>query len=1163
MYLKRLELLGFKSFADKTALELDPGVIAIIGPNGCGKSNIGDAMRWVFGEQNPRLLRGNQMEDVIFNGTDARKAIGRAEVSVTFVNDDKTLPIDYHEVTITRRLFRSGESQYLLNQTPCLLRDIRELFMGTGIGTNAYFFLEQGRIDMVLSAKPEDRRAVFEEAAGIMKFKVKKKASLQRLESTESNLIRLADIIREVKRQIISLERQAGKARRYQEAREELKKLEVKVARLEFEDRSRELEQCLQELQKGTVSRDAIGSQVSALQKKIEEVEKNHQAIFDELHRLEKQDLDFYHRIETATGEVQLLKERISEFQTRILSDQQECDDAGKRLAQLKGLLVAEEASRNKFYETYKDQKAQLQQKKGSLEEVLQLFEKGEEDLNLVKDQLIDLKQQEAQFNNQLMVQHHRQKDLVLRREKLITEQEKLATHMKEKETERVQCESDQHGRNAGVLDLSKNLKSCFGEKEKLESEILRLSQELNKEKEKLLTHTARRQAAREFGALSHPSSSNLETLFHAVVDIPHTYKKALKAALGLKLGCVIKERRQLIEKRTQAVFLPMDVNIQSKAGDGLSNIAGFIGYASDLVRPSGIYGNASRALLRDLVVMKDFESLKGIQDQWLGHFRFVTLDGDFVDYDGTWSFNGVSEETVIDFASLDEEIRKATERMSQLQMLKTPLDQQLLKLMGDVASAQEVFRSKELELASVSGHLERLVAKEKDLQEENWTLLKEKEELDKEMEDLEKMIAHISESLSDLLEKIKVSSFQVEEKEKGVSDLEQQKELALVELAEVKVLSRSIEDEEKRFLGRILEIQTSVQELERLIAKRTEDVLANAKKKEEGQVRLLSLTDEIALRISERETLKTKSQEISAQVESITASIQADREVLNRQTEQFGKLRDEISSLEVKKAQAEIQKENVRQRVKEKYDLDLLNVALEIEGFSIEEVHQRIAELQEKLRQMGEVNLVAIQEFDEHRTRYDFLMKQQDDLVHSKEDLVRAIQKVNTTIREMFVDTFQKIQSTFNDLFRRLFGGGRAVLQLLDEGDVLECGIDISAQPPGKKLQSISLLSGGEKTMTALALLLAIFKVRPSPFCMMDEMDAALDESNILRFLSLLEDFKQQTQFILITHNKRTIGVADVIYGVTMEESGVSKLVSIRMAKDKTQTEDVVLAAS
>ncbi len=1163
MYLKKLELLGFKSFADKTVIDLESGVTAIIGPNGCGKSNVGDALRWVFGEQNPRILRGTQMEDVIFNGTDIRKAIGRAEVSVTFINDDKALPVDYHEVTITRRLFRSGESQYLLNQTPCLLRDIRELFMGTGIGTNAYFFLEQGRIDMVLSAKPEDRRAVFEEAAGIMKFKVKKKASLQRLESTDANLIRLADIIREVKRQIISLERQAGKARRYQEARDELKQLELKVSRVEFEERSKEFEQRVQELEKGTQLKDSLQSEVGILETKIEEVEKSHQAIFDELHQLEKQDLDLYHRIETATGEVQLLKERLSEFETRLVSDGQDIEQARKRLDELKNQLSTEEENRNKFHDSYKDQKAQLQQKKTGLEDVVRLFEQSQEGLNSAKAQLIDLKQQEAQFNNQLMVQHHRQKDLVLRQEKLITEQEKLAVHIKEKETEKAQCQSNNSSVDQEVEAARQSLKLYLEEKEKIESELLRFSQALEKEKEKLLTNTARRQVAMEFGALSTSSNfSGVDTLVHTVMEIPHQYQKAMKACLGIKLGSIIKENRHLIQRRNQSVFLALDVEVQPAAAENLASIPGFMGYASELVRYSDKYRNAVRALLKDLVIIRDFESLKQIDNQWLGRFRFVTLEGDFIDYDGTWSFNGISEEAPLDFASLESEINASTQKMKEIQQLKSPIESQLLKLKETLVQAQSLLRTKELELANVGGHLERLVGKAKDLEEENWSLLKEKEDLEKEMTELGVMISHISENLASVLEKSKNLSFQIEEKEKEVTGLSEQKEAALVELAEVKVLSRSIEEEEKRFQTRISELQEAFQEAERLITKRAEDVLSNTKKKEESQLRLQNLTEEITRRTEEREASKKKSLEIAQQVEGITKSLQLDRETLGRQIQELARLREEISNLEIKKAQAEIQKQNIAQRMKEKYEIDLSTIPLEIEGFILGDVQQKIIELQEKLRQMGEVNLVAIQEYDEHKSRYEFLMKQQEDLVNSKEDLVRAIQKINATTKEMFVETFQKIQGTFNELFRKLFGGGRAVLQLTDEGDVLECGIEISAQPTGKKLQAISLLSGGERTLTAVALLLAIFKVRPSPFCMMDEMDAALDESNILRFLSLLDDFKAMTQFILITHNKRTIGVADIIYGVTMEESGVSKLVSIRMAKDKEKSEDAALVA-
>jgi chromosome segregation protein len=497
---------------------------------------------------------------------------------------------------------------------------------------------------------------------------------------------------------------------------------------------------------------------------------------------------------------------------------------------------------------------------------------------------------------------------------------------------------------------------------------------------------------------------------------------------------------------------------------------------------------------------------------------------------------------------------------MKVLESQRQPLDSQCEALEQELTNQREKIRLKELELANVSGHVERLCAKVKDLTEEDWSLSKEEDDLNRELDETEKIIDTLTKKLDEILSQFKEVTIEVEGKEKLIVELGDQKEAALIQLAELKVMSRSIEEDERRFASRINEIELSIQELERLIVRRNEDILAWTQKKKESEERALLLEREIGSWKNESENLKKNKEEVSQRVHSITETIRLDQETLNQESVELDRLRQELSTLEVSKAQVTLQRDNNKQRIREKYDLDILTVPLDLE-INLQEIQPRITELQEKLRQMGDINLVAIQEFDEYRNRYEFLLKQQEDLIRAKDDLVKAIQKINITIKELFLDTFEKIQGTFNDLFRKLFGGGRAVLELLDEGDVLECGINIAAQPPGKKLQTISLLSGGEKTLTAIALLFAIFKVRPSPFCFMDEMDAALDESNILRFLSMLDEFKIQTQFILISHNKRTVSVADAVYGVTMEESGVSKIISIRLARSEDR--DKVLAAS
>ncbi|MBI1871455.1 MAG: chromosome segregation protein SMC [Chlamydiae bacterium] len=1165
MYLKRVEMVGFKSFAEKTVLEFEFGVIAIVGPNGCGKSNVADALRWVFGEQNPRLLRGSQMEDVIFDGTDQRRAIGRAEVSATFVEAEGVLPPGYHEVTITRRLFRSGESQYFINQNACLLRDIRELFMGTGIGTSAYFLLEQGKIDLVLSAKPEDRRTIFEEAAGIMKYKVKKVSALHRLEGTDANLIRLADIIREVKRQIISLERQAGKARRYQEARETLKGLELKVAKKEYENRQAELEKEERKIAGLSSQKDGMENEVAFLEKKISEVRGHHRAIFDELNQLERNELELDHKIQGATGETRLIEERLIEFQSRIQSDEEELQQASQRVEALKVQLQKEEDDHQAFLESHRDRKADLETRRLTLEDVIQEFERNSEELKKARNRFLNLKDKESQFKNQMMVHHHREKDLVLRKEKLLTEEEKVMLHLKEKETEKDQSQILKHRLSGEALEIENQLKSHVLIRESIQGHLAKITFEIEQEKERLLKCTARSEVARELGALEKESvfpGEEKESIFEEVLQIPLKYRKAIKTILGKKMKCVLKSNRSHIEKKEQSIFYALDTQVDLSSGIDFSSLSGFVGYANQLIQSLPPYQEVSRALLGDVVIVKDFSALKALDHSWLGKARFVTLEGDCLDWDGTWSFNGAAEEAHIDWQALREEIEKLSKRMDELVLLKTPLEGELAQVNGQIQNFEDQHRLKELELANVSGHLERLGAKADDLKVEHSSLLEEEKELTLEMNDLEKMVSQIATHLSDLSHEEKIIQEEIEQREKVGNELVHAKEKALVELVEVKVLTRSIEEEEERFLTRIRDLKSNLENLNQWIEKRLQDLVLWRLKQEENQNRIISLKENVRNFNESQESVKSRRIEVAVLVAQVSDSIKEDEEGLALKNTELQSLRERLSAADLARAQNVLHRDHLIQKIKEKYDLDLPEVEGVWDETPMETIHQQVAELQEKLRQMGEVNLVAIQEFDELKTRYEFLTKQQEDMVHAKEDLTEAIQKINGTIRDLFLNAFEKIRGTFNDIYRKLFGGGRAVLELLDDGNVLECGINISAQPPGKKLQVISLLSGGEKSMTALALLLAIFKVRPSPFCFMDEMDAALDESNIIRFLSLLDEFKAQTQFVLITHNKKTIGVADIVYGVTMEESGVSKLVSIRLPKsNKEEPSQEVLA--
>ncbi len=977
MHFKKLELIGFKSFADKTTIEFPSGVTAIVGPNGCGKSNIADAIRWVLGEQSVKSLRGSDMQDVIFNGSAVKQPLNFAEVSLTLSNESKILLIEYDEVTICRRLYRSGESEYLLNQNTVRLKDIQELLMGTGIGTDSYAIIEQGRMDVILNSKPEDRRAIFEEAAGITKYKSKKKEALRKLEQTDANLLRINDILQEVKRQIGSIERQAKRAESYKKEFEKLKKLELWAASKEF--LVFESEKKIKEDVLGSLKEEEALSHVA-----IEEIEARH--------RTKKGSLE---EIEESLRQTNLEEMTIS-------ADARKHRDRALLNRERIGELSAKKENLEKAIDTSRLRTEELGQECEALSEQIRLMQNSE------------------------------------------NPEEKKAWAALEKE----------------FTSYEASLRALRGERA---AEELR-SQEIARESVRLHREAAEARAQGE--------------------GMKHRFKK-----LTRDKEVLLSEIRETDESLRGSFFDP-----------DLRESASFS--SEDLFSRVRLFKEKIVLLVKRLVAERR-ETFSGEEE--------AGLDADL--------------------ARFAEEVSQLKVRSADVRARREHLD--LLK-----KRAEEKIGLIESECRSLGEEEDRLRQKEKISEDETLLLAEEDRVLKVRLEALEEAFRAEEGKREALLVRLTESRLKRSQWEERRGFLEKDRQRALDSKRGEDSLRVSYENEIRGSLVKKETLEKECVELEAAVAA------------------LLARRDEI---LKSTESVRRSRQSILDELKIVEDQRQKSRTALDE-------IRQRSHELEMQRAQTGFEMDRLKERIFNAYQVDL-TVQQEIgqtdaEFFKeilggegepeLEGVKARILAQRERIGKMGPVNLVAIEEFDEMRTRYEFLSQQEADLVKAKEDLHKAIQKINRTTRELFADTFQKIQGHFSDTFRLLFGGGSAELILLDEEDVLESGIEIVARPPGKKLQSITLLSGGEKALTATALLFALFKVRPSPFCVLDEIDAPLDEANVDRFLGVLREFIAHSQFIVITHSKRTMNLADALYGITMAETGVSRVVSVKFQEKK-----------
>jgi chromosome segregation protein len=1171
MHLQSLELFGFKSFADKTVFNFHEGVTAIVGPNGCGKSNVLDAVKWALGEQSAKSLRGDEMADVIFNGADTRKAVGFAEVSLTFTDCAEEFGTEWHDVRVTRRVYRDGNSEYLLNKTPCRLRDIQSLFADTGIARTAYSMMEQGRIDMILSSRPEDRRAVFEEAAGITKYKTQKREALRKLEATEANLLRIGDVIKEVKRQIGSLQRQAGKARRYQALHADLRVLETHHASKQLTSLERDLVASREEIERLTETEKTTRT----------EIDNSENALAEERVALDQIDT----KIAESRAEVQRLDSEIATHRNRINFNRQRADELAELVERAQRDVSDAENKRNQ-------QAAQIKQTNSSIAEIEQ-----------------HLKAKEAELTELSILageMHKKRSDRVTRLQELQLALSKCESRISALEEELTGTKARRELTHAQIEQLLTEIEALAKARDKIVGQIavsLKASRTQSidiesavREKEKLLAQAEQdlamlhrtlaekrsrldvlRQLNEEGEGLAKGSQALLkgrdgpEEFRDAVagslvaqLDVDPKFIQAIEAALGRNLHAIILKdakvvseiiahlRRKklghaalLIPKLTETASQPRQKGLPAHA----------LAWATDKAKAPKPLEAIVTSLLGDVVIFAELEQALECK-KGEPALAMATLAGEYVSRQGI-VFTGSSE---VRAASLLERKAQITDLAKEEAALAKESDS-LSTSRYEAKTALETASRLQRELSEVAHKIDRLQS--------------EKTALERQITAADERIAHLERDLQsgrDQLanQKTELSAFEAAQKQTVLREEE------LTERTnELRLGVATDRQRHENLIAQREPLSARDAELAELITLRKTDIAMYERKLAAQAEESRESENLIDTQTAQRVEAQANTAKIASQRARRLAAVSSRETDLRRVRDSLGELQDRRAQGQVRESQFQMKIDNLLGHISRSYQIDLRvftpddaafektwkvqvkrNERLEGEAratpdspeLTPPDLEKLIADLRTQLDNMGPVNLEAVHEYDELEERHKFLEAQNTDLTNSQRELLDVIARINSTTRKLFAETFEQVRANFREMFGELFRGGRADLSLLDEHDPLNCGIEITAKPPGKQLQSVSLLSGGERAMTAVALLFAIYMVRPSPFCILDEVDAPLDENNINCFIRVLDRFVQQSQFIIITHNKRTIAKADILYGVTMEERGVSKLVGVKL---------------
>lgn len=1181
MLLKKLEIQGFKSFADRTEIVFTPGVIAVVGPNGTGKSNISDAILWVLGEQNVRALRGQKYQDVIFAGTDKRRPVGMAEVSLTIDNSSGRLPLEYSEVTVTRRAYRSGESEFFINKTPCRLKDIYELFLDTGVGRETYSIISQGEIDAILSAHPEDRRALFDEAAGIKKYRVRKKEAERKLETVEANLQRVNDIIGEIQTQIEPMAEQAEIARRYLELTNRLREIEVSILVNDVQRFTSDLEKVRSDREadvKAIADADALLAALDEEKSALAVDLANADAQVERYQNLHQEALTHAERTESQLALVNQ-RHRASESAESLLTE--EIQQLERRIAQLEQQRSGMSTEREEAEREEAELTRSLESKTAELKALEERIANASRSVDEHKATYIELAKQLAAQRNELAntIAHIQNLQTLLnRRATELRDAERASERAASEYQEAEKALSQVRADLASLSETMAALRSQVEEKQSLAQKAAEELAQLGKvlvDKQSRLKTLQEMEEAREgyyFGVRSVAAavkSGALKGHYAVVADVikvPKGYETAYEVALGSSLQDIITdtehEAKAAIEflkrnKAGRATFLPLNMmrHTVSPLLKELVGKNGVLGLGNQLIKFDRKYAPAIDALLAKVLVVEDIDSAVNVSRSAIGWSKIVTLDGELVLPSGAMTGGHAPGKTVNilgrkqEIESLSTEVRTLQDRISSADRSLNALRSEVTELEGRLKSVEE--QDTKLKMALLEN--ERRV---EFLGRESDRLRQELEALEAEKADLQESLRKARESQAALSQAVEAADKEnvtlddtLARAEEEIRSLQSQCDAVSAEISALNVALASLAQKK---LGMEQTLETSETTARELAAEvyRKKDQLKNAlQEKSETETRRIELEADLQKARKVCDDMHAQSEQWRKTKQSILKSSMEVSDRIKDVTSTRETLTQKVHAAELKEARLEVQIAQSVARLLDEYDITaeeaLRREQPEVKHGSAAEVLR----LRREIKAMGEVNTGAVQEYERLTERFEFLSTQRQDLLDARQKLVDAIREIDESTRGIFMETFEAVKVAFQRMFERLFGGGKTELILSDPDNVLETGIDVVVELPGKKRQNLLLLSGGERALTACALMFALMSVRPSPFCLLDEVDAPLDEANVHRFADVVKEFAENSQMIVITHNKATMEAADILYGVTMQEPGVSKLVSVKLS--------------
>ena len=1179
MRLKGLELQGFKSFADRTVLDFENGITAVVGPNGSGKSNISDAMRWVMGEQSAKSLRGGNMQDVIFSGTQKRKPLGYAEVSLIIDNSDKKLPVDFEEVVVTRRLFRSGESKYYINKSSVRLKDIHELFMDTGVGRDGYSIIGQGKISEIISTKSEDRRTMFEEAAGITKFRYRKEEAERKLSHTNDNVTRVNDIITEIEGQIGPLKQQSEKAKKFLNLRDKLKVLEVNVALKNIVKYRKLIEEVGGQM-------ETLTAQLDEINKKIEDNEKQTEQIFNDINEAEKfaEEKRQKQQINIQTlseykSDIEVLKSKITGNNENINRIQSEIAELNEKFDEIEKSVQGEEEG----FTLLKNKQMSLNEDIEVLENKLVEFDKesaqGNEQINSINTDIIENMNNVANLRSKIsnykaLIQSFNERAETVSKELSDKKEdiERICTNV-----DKLQNEYDK------LLDENTKLKEKLNyehtEYLKLTAECTATGDELSNKKNQLQQSVSRQKLLVDMeksfdnynrsvkAVMNEYLSGNLKGVklygtVASLINVDKEYATAIEVALGGSAQYIVTETEDDAKKsidflkrskQGRATFLPVSATKGGNLNEnGLSSCVGYLGVASDLINFDEKYNNVIAGLLGRVVVVDNIDNAVAISRKYSYKFRVVTLSGELLAPGGSMSggsknnTNGLFARTN-EIIELDATIKSLTADVEKLQKKYDLVfyDKEVKKKL--VENIQTNVTEKNNDLIKIQSDLSHYKAFTDSLLDGQKAMNNELEQLNVQVEDMDKEIEIHTLEIDAVNSKIAALEKEIDQKRERLGVDSKARGGIVEKINEAKIELNTVMKDVEMYNQKIAMVNLRKQEI---------TINIEQKKKNIDEIRDVNddINDDINFKTEQIESINEEISALNSVIEnSENARKEAQESIKNQQEENY-KLRDnqlvvqqEQSRVESRKTKTDVELENIINKLWEDYELTI-TTAEELKTEIPDNAVRQINEIKSEIKGLGNINIDAIEEYNQVGERYEFLKTQRDDLVEAQNNLQQVIEDMVMIMKQQFTEKFAVINKHFGETFVQLFGGGKAELVLTEPKDVLNSGVEINVQPPGKAVKNMLQLSGGEQAFVSIALLFAILKVRPAPFCVLDEIEAALDDVNVVRFADYLKKFSHNSQFIVVTHRRGTMESANILYGVTMQEQGVSRLLSLNI---------------